>query len=162
MAGGDPFAVVVDLAVDQFQGDGPVGDRGEHALAMRAGAGLVSGIPALVEKLLGRAPSRPLMRSALEHSSRAVSELELETSDRWVPAVTAELDKIDLDGGGPRNAKPRQLADCLVAGLGLGVTGTAWISVPISVVWLWLGLALGREQRRRAALASAAKPGGAR
>ncbi|HEY5938227.1 MAG TPA: hypothetical protein VIU61_26430, partial [Kofleriaceae bacterium] len=31
----------------------------------------------------------------------------------------AELGAIDLDGGGPRNAKPRQLADCVVAALGL-------------------------------------------
>jgi len=31
----------------------------------------------------------------------------------------AELAAIDLDGGGPRNAKPRQLADCVIAALGL-------------------------------------------
>jgi len=36
-----------------------------------------------------------------------------------VPAVVAQLETIDLDGGGPRGAKPRQLADCIVAALGL-------------------------------------------
>jgi AAA family ATP:ADP antiporter len=37
-----------------------------------------------------------------------------------------------------------------LAGVGLGVPGTAWVSVPVSVVWLALGVYLGREQRRRA------------
>src|SRR4051812_29481275 len=39
-----------------------------------------------------------------------------------LPALVAQLDAIDLDGGGPRNAKPRQLADALVAVLGLTLT----------------------------------------
>lgn len=34
-------------------------------------------------------------------------------------ALVTQLDAIALDGGGPRAAKPRQLADCLVAALGL-------------------------------------------
>ncbi len=34
-------------------------------------------------------------------------------------ALVAQLDASDLDGGGPRNAKPKQLTDCLVAALGL-------------------------------------------
>ena len=34
-------------------------------------------------------------------------------------AVVTQLGAIDLDGGGPRNAKPLQLADCVVAALGL-------------------------------------------
>jgi hypothetical protein len=34
-------------------------------------------------------------------------------------ALVAQLDAIDLDGGGPRNAKPRQVADAVVAALGL-------------------------------------------
>lgn len=37
-----------------------------------------------------------------------------------------------------------------LAGLGLGVAGTSWVSVPLSLVWLALGVYLGREQRRRA------------
>ncbi|HET9597229.1 MAG TPA: MFS transporter [Anaeromyxobacteraceae bacterium] len=37
-----------------------------------------------------------------------------------------------------------------LAGLGLGVAGTAWVSVPTSAIWLVLGVYLGREQRRRA------------
>ncbi|HYS80095.1 MAG TPA: MFS transporter [Anaeromyxobacteraceae bacterium] len=37
-----------------------------------------------------------------------------------------------------------------LAGVGLGVAGTAWVSVPVSVAWVALGVYLGREQRRRA------------
>jgi len=36
-------------------------------------------------------------------------------------ALIAQLQAIDLDGGGPRNAKPRQLAECVVAALGLTI-----------------------------------------
>lgn len=36
-----------------------------------------------------------------------------------VPALVAQLATLDLDDGGPRNAKPKQLADCVVAALGL-------------------------------------------
>jgi hypothetical protein len=36
-----------------------------------------------------------------------------------VTALVAQLDGIDLDGGGPRNLKPRQVADAVVAALGL-------------------------------------------
>jgi hypothetical protein len=37
------------------------------------------------------------------------------------PALLAQLNTIDLDGGGPRAAKPRQLADCVIAALQLTV-----------------------------------------
>jgi len=37
------------------------------------------------------------------------------------PALAAQLETIDLDGGGPRGAKPRQLVDCVVAALGLAL-----------------------------------------
>jgi len=36
-----------------------------------------------------------------------------------LPALVAQLDAAELDAGGPRNAKPRQVVDCLVAALGL-------------------------------------------
>ncbi len=36
-------------------------------------------------------------------------------------ALVEQLGTIDLDGGGPRNARPRQLADCVVAALGLTI-----------------------------------------
>jgi len=39
--------------------------------------------------------------------------------DGVVAALVAQLEAIHLDGGGPRGAKPRQLADCVVAALGL-------------------------------------------
>jgi len=45
----------------------------------------------------------------------------LATHEVALPAVVAQLETIDLDGGGPRGAKPRQLADCVVAALGLTV-----------------------------------------
>jgi hypothetical protein len=41
--------------------------------------------------------------------------------DPMVAAVVAQLDAIDLDGGGPRGVKPRQLADCVLAAVGLTV-----------------------------------------
>ncbi len=36
-----------------------------------------------------------------------------------VPALAAQLDTVDLDGGGPRNARPGQLVNAIVAALGL-------------------------------------------
>lgn len=45
----------------------------------------------------------------------------LATHDAVLPALVAQLETIDLDGGGPRGAKPRQLAECVVAALGLVV-----------------------------------------
>jgi hypothetical protein len=43
----------------------------------------------------------------------------LATHEVVLPAVVAQLETIDLDGGGPRGPKPRQLVDCVVAALGL-------------------------------------------
>jgi hypothetical protein len=43
----------------------------------------------------------------------------LATHEVLLPAVVAQLEAIDLDGGGPRGAKPRQLVDCVIAALGL-------------------------------------------
>jgi hypothetical protein len=43
----------------------------------------------------------------------------LATHEAVLPAMLAQLETIDLDGGGPRGAKPRQLVDCVVAALGL-------------------------------------------
>lgn len=43
----------------------------------------------------------------------------LATHEAALQAMLAQLETIDLDGGGPRGAKPRQLADCVVAALGL-------------------------------------------
>jgi hypothetical protein len=38
-----------------------------------------------------------------------------------LPAMVAQLEAIDLDGGGPRGMKPRQLVDCVIAALGLAL-----------------------------------------
>jgi hypothetical protein len=43
----------------------------------------------------------------------------LATHEAVLPAVVAQLEAIDLDGGSPRGTKPRQLANCVVAALGL-------------------------------------------
>jgi hypothetical protein len=43
----------------------------------------------------------------------------LATHEAVLPAMLAQLETIDLDGGGPRGTKPRQLVDCVVAALGL-------------------------------------------
>lgn len=45
--------------------------------------------------------------------------------DSTVPALVAELKKVDIDGGGPRNAKPRQLADAVLASLGITLADEA-------------------------------------
>jgi len=52
---------------------------------------------------------------------KASERTALEDNETLFAAVVAQLRAIELDGGGPRNAKPRQLADCVVAGLGLTV-----------------------------------------
>jgi hypothetical protein len=43
----------------------------------------------------------------------------LATHEAALQAMVAQLETIDLDGGGPRGAKPRQLAECVIAALGL-------------------------------------------
>jgi hypothetical protein len=52
---------------------------------------------------------------------KASERTTLEDSETQFAALVAQLRAIDLDGGGPRNAKPRQLADCVVAALGLTI-----------------------------------------
>lgn len=45
----------------------------------------------------------------------------LEDDEVVLAALVARLTATELDGGGPRNAKPRQLAECVVVALGLTV-----------------------------------------
>jgi AAA family ATP:ADP antiporter len=45
-----------------------------------------------------------------------------------------------------------------MAGLGLGIVGTAWVAVPLSLVWVANGLWLGRRQERMAAASGSAPP----
>jgi hypothetical protein len=60
-------------------------------------------------------------------------ELQLDVADpasladhpTLFPALVAQLETIDLDGGGPRGARPRQLADAVLATLGLTVADEA-------------------------------------
>jgi len=75
---------------------------------------------------------------------RVLGELErafppVDVSDRAALAdhealartLVARLESIDLDGGGPRNAKPRQLAECVVAALQLTLVEEADRSVTL-------------------------------
>lgn len=54
---------------------------------------------------------------------RVLAELEGDVMDREADLVE-KLRVADPDGGGPRNAKPAQLADCVVAALGLTLVDT--------------------------------------
>ena len=51
----------------------------------------------------------------------ATDRTTLEDREELTAALVGQLEAIHLDGGGPRNQKPRQLADCLVAALGLTI-----------------------------------------
>ena len=77
---------------------------------------------------------------------RVLADLEhafppLDAADRFAladqptlaAALVGKLETIDLDGGGPRNAKPRQLADCLVAALELALVEDASPRVSLSI-----------------------------
>ena len=63
---------------------------------------------------------------------RVLAELEVDVTDRTAlaenealfSALVAKLSAVDPDGGGPRNAKPAQLADSVVAALGLTLVDT--------------------------------------
>ena len=81
---------------------------GFHDLCLRSGLDRV-----LVE--LGQA------FPALDVSDRS----GLSDHETLFPALVAQLGAIDIDGGGPRNAKPPQLADCVVKALGLTLVDEA-------------------------------------
>jgi hypothetical protein len=53
----------------------------------------------------------------LDASDRAA----LGSHEAVLAALIAQLEAIDLDGGGPRGTKPRQLVDCVIAALGLAL-----------------------------------------
>ena len=44
---------------------------------------------------------------------------ELGDDETFAPALVARLEAINLDGGGPRNAKPRQVVECVISALEL-------------------------------------------
>ena len=51
----------------------------------------------------------------------AADRAALASHETVLPAMVAQLETIDLDGGGPRGAKPRQLVDSVIAALGLSL-----------------------------------------
>jgi hypothetical protein len=60
-------------------------------------------------------------------------------------ALVAKLEAIDLDGGSPRNAKPRQLADCVVGALDLALVEDAAPLISLGVeVRTHMAAAIGR------------------
>ncbi|HEY5944973.1 MAG TPA: hypothetical protein VIV40_05750 [Kofleriaceae bacterium] len=75
------------------------------------------------------------MRSGLDRVLAELAEAHpaIDISDRGgfvhdeslVPTIVAQLEMIDLDDGGPRNAKAPKLTDCLIAGLGLTIADEA-------------------------------------
>lgn len=69
------------------------------------------GLDRVLGELAGELP-------ALDLSDRAA----LADHEPLAGALVAQLDKIALDGGGPRNVRPRQVAECVVAALQLAVT----------------------------------------
>jgi hypothetical protein len=81
-----------------------------------------------VRLLEARKPKTDLVHLAREMLS-AFSEIAqragldalvpLADDEQNVAAVTTQLGTIDLDGGGPRNKKPQQVVDSLLAGLGV-------------------------------------------
>jgi len=63
---------------------------------------------------------RPLLELQQAFPSLDITDRsELSHHPDLVAALVAQLDAADLDAGGPRSARPRQLADCLVTALGL-------------------------------------------
>jgi hypothetical protein len=65
--------------------------------------------------------ARDLIRGLEEVCERTgLDAIELD-ADTGEPALVAQLKTIDLDGGGPRNAKPRQLAECVFTATGITV-----------------------------------------
>jgi hypothetical protein len=55
----------------------------------------------------------------------------LATHETVLAAMLAQLETIDLDGGGPRGVKPRQLVDCVVAALGLTLVDPPDRTIPL-------------------------------
>jgi hypothetical protein len=85
-------------------------------------------LEATVRFLEARKPKTDLVHLAREMLTEFSAVAQRAGLDALVPlgddeqnvaAVTAQLGTIDLDGGGPRNKKPQQVVDSLIAGLGL-------------------------------------------
>jgi len=65
--------------------------------------------------------ARDLLRGLEDICARTGLDAVEFAAEASEPALVAQLKTIDLDGGGPRNAKPRQIADCVLAAAGLTV-----------------------------------------
>lgn len=90
----------------------------------------VAALQTLATQLIDRRPAntplsalaRDLLAGFREVCTRAGLDRVLEQVgelDEREPALVAQLEAIDLDGGGPRNQKVKQLADCVIAALEL-------------------------------------------
>jgi hypothetical protein len=67
----------------------------------------------------------------LDPSQPPSDRSELADHPRYLPALVAQLDTIDLDGGSPRNTKVKQLGDAIVTALGLAVVDAADRSIAL-------------------------------
>jgi hypothetical protein len=91
----------------------------------------------LLDSRKPKTPSEPLarellagfqdicLRSGLDGVLEALGAGEdaaLSDHPTHLPALASRIDSVDLDGGGPRNARPGHLTDAVVATLGLTVT----------------------------------------
>src|SRR5262245_37633223 len=86
-------------------------------------------LPALPTRLPGnrkpKAELEPLARELLDGFVDVCMQTGLDVLVRddlveaTVPALVTQIKAADIDGGGPRNAKPRQLVDATLAALNL-------------------------------------------
>jgi hypothetical protein len=67
----------------------------------------------------------------LDPSQPPSDRSELADHPRHLPALVAQLDTLELDGGSPRNTKVKQLGDAIVAALGLSVVDPADRSIAL-------------------------------
>lgn len=65
--------------------------------------------------------ARELLAAFYTLCTRTGLDQLLDDYERVVPALAAQVATLDLDGGGPRNVRPKQLADSILSSLGLEV-----------------------------------------
>ncbi len=100
-------AVIRDLATRLLDSRKPNSEHGPLARELLAGFFEICMRCGLDRVLVELGEASPLDPAAIaDHAS-------------LFPALVAQLGTLDLDGGGPRNVRPQQLADAVVAALGL-------------------------------------------
>ena len=107
---------------------------GFHDLCMRLGLdGLLAALAQTFPPLEVASPGSAGARSTPEGSAESINDRgALADHPVMHPGLVAQLSAIDLDGGGPRGAKPKQISDSVIAALQLVVADEAdrMISLP--------------------------------